>query len=722
MTGSQQNYSRKIIVGLIGNPNCGKTTLFNALTGSHQQVGNWPRVTVERKSGFFEFAEHHIEVIDLPGIYSLSVANQEGSLDERIAAEYLLSSEANIIVNVIDASNLERNLYLTTQLLELNIPVVVVINMLDIAKRRGITINLEALANILQCKVVSLVANKKEGLDELKKTIIAADIFSKNDKSKIIIYPREITEALISLVKESHTPYSYFIALRLLEGDVLVRQIVTPQMLSLAEQYKKTVKEALKEDIDILISDARYGTIHKLVKETVTKNSANKTTITAFIDRIVLNRILGLPIFFFIMYLMFFGAIKIGGIFQNFFQVTSDAIFVHAFANQMASMNFPSWLMDILAFGLGRGINTIVTFIPVLTMMFFILAILESSGYMSRAGFVIDRLMRLIGLPGKSFVPMLIGFGCNVPAIMAARTLETQRDRILTIMMCPFMSCGARLAIYAVFTAAFFPRGAYNIVFLLYIIGIIVAILTGWVLRKTILPGENSFLIAELPVYHMPNLLSVLIQTWRRLKGFLLKAGSIIIPFCVILSALNTIEISTNKPSETTSLLEIVGKKATLLFAPMGISQDNWSATIGLMSGIASKEIVVASLNTLYTKEDNIISTKINSSHPPVIYGKMFEKFSRPVGAFAYLLFVLLYFPCISAVAAMFRELNWKWASFSVLWNTSIAYGVAVIFYQLATFIEHPLYAVNSIAIVIAVFIIAILLMRRYSDNKGEII
>lgn len=718
---SQQNYSRKIVVGLIGNPNCGKTTLFNALTGSQQQVGNWSRVTVERKSGYFEFAEHHVEIIDLPGIYSLSVANQEGSLDERIAAEYLLSGEANIIINVLDANNLERNLYLTTQLLELNIPVVVVVNMIDIAKRRGISIKLEGLAEFLGCKVIALIANKKEGLEELKKAIIAAAIFSQ-EAIRIIDYPKEITDALKVLVTEIKPPYQYFLALRLLEDDVLGRQIVTQEILLLVEQYKKQIKTVLKEDVDTLIADARYGIIHKLVQKVVSKGDTNKTTVTAFIDRIVLNRALGLPIFFVIMYLMFYFAIEIGGLFQNFFQVASDAIFVHGFAKGLIAMHFPMWLVNILASGLGRGINTTITFIPVLTMMFFVLAILESSGYMARAGFVIDRLMRFMGLPGKSFVPMLIGFGCNVPAIMAARTLETKRDRILTIMMCPFMSCGARLAIYAVFTAAFFPRGAYNIVFLLYIIGIIVAILTGWILRKTILPGETSFLITELPVYHVPNLLSVLLQTWRRLKGFILKAGKIIIPFCLVLSILNAVEI-TNRQAEKSSLLEIVGKKITPLFAPMGISQDNWSATVGLMSGIVSKEIVVAALNTLYTKENGvelITSSKFYTSHSPVIYGKMFEKFSRPVGAFAYLLFVLLYFPCISALAVMFRELNWQWASFSVLWNTSIAYGVAVLFYQIATFIEHPLYAVNSIVAIVIVFIAAILLMRRYS--KGEII
>lgn len=718
---SPKKYSRKIIAGLVGNPNCGKTTLFNALTGSHQQVGNWPRVTVERKSGYFEFAEHHIEIIDLPGIYSLSVASHEGSLDERIAAEYLLLEKINVIINVLDANNLERNLYLTTQLLELNIPLVLVVNMIDIARKRGLFIDLEKLEKLLGCKAISLIANKKEGIEELKKAIIATDIFSKNF-IKIINYPKEIEEILSALVKKIKESHQYFLALRLLEDDILVRQMIAPEILRLVEQYKKKIKAILKEDVDTLIADAHYGIIHKIVQEVVSKEGTNKTTVTAFIDRIVLNRVLGLPLFFMIMYLMFYTSVKIGGIFQSYFQIVSNAIFVNTFAKELIAIKFPMWLVNILASGLGRGINTTITFIPVLTMMFFVLAVLESSGYMIRAGFVVDRLMRVIGLPGKSFVPMLIGFGCNVPAIMAARTLETKRDRILTIIMCSFMSCGARLAIYAVFTAAFFPHHAYNIVFLLYVIGITIAILTGWVLRKTILPGETSFLIAELPVYHVPNLLSVLTQTWRRLKGFFLKAVKIIVPFCLVLSVLNSIEI-TNKKFEKNSILEIAGRKITPLFAPMGISQNNWAATVGLVSGIMSKEIVVATLNTLYSEENELASvaaSKFYSSHYPAIYGKMFEKFSRPEGAFAYLLFVLLYFPCIPALLAMFRELNWQWASFSILWNTSIAYGVAVLFYQIATFVEHPLYAINFIAAILIVFTIVILLMRRFS--KGEVI
>jgi ferrous iron transport protein B len=713
----------KLTVGLIGNPNCGKTTLFNALTDSNQRVGNWPGVTVECESGYFEFAGYLVKVVDLPGIYSVSVANQNGSIDEQITAEYLLSDEAKIFVNVLDANNLERSLYLTSQLLELNIPTIIVVNMMDVAKRRKMVVDVSKLEAITGCEVVTLVASKNEGIEKLKKVITSPDIFSRKRNANFIIYPSKINEAIAAISAQLFESHRYFRAIRFLEDDVLTKQMESPETLISIEQIKKSVKMELKEDADILIADARYGAIHKLIEQMVNKTEAKRTTITTYIDRLILNRILGLPIFFLIMYAIFYFAIEIGGIFQNYFQIASDAIFVHGFAQILMVWHTPVWLMTILVSGIGRGINTTITFIPVLAMMFFILGVLEHSGYMARAGFVVDRLMRAVGLPGKSFVPMMIGFGCNVPAIMAARTLETQRDRILTIMMSPFMSCGARLATYAVFTAAFFPNGAQNVVFSLYVIGIAIAIITGLVLRKTLLQGVPSFLIMELPVYYLPKLSGVLIQTWLRLKGFLFKAGKIIIPFCLLLSVFNAIEIKTKLTSHDT-LLAVVGKKITPLFAPMGITQDNWPAAVGLVSGIASKEVVVATLNTLYSQESKVELIKplkiTEKKSLPTIYGKMFKKFNGSIGAFTYLLFVLLYFPCIPALATMFRELDWRWAGFSVLWNTGLAYGVAVVFYQIATFLKHPLSATRFIAAIIAAFIAVILLMRKY--GKGEMV
>ncbi len=700
---------KQLTVGLIGNPNSGKTTLFNALTGAHQMVGNWPGVTVERKSGYFESENHHVEIVDLPGIYSLSVTSEEIALDERIAAEYMLSDNADLIINVLDANNLERNLYLTTQLLELDVPVILAVNMLDIAKKRGITIDVDKLSSVFNCPVIGLVASKMQGVSELKTNII--NTFNKPQKKQLpFTYPAEIDQAISSLVSEIKSKHGYFLAVRLLEDDVLAKQKISAQVLKLVQQYKQAISSKLNEDVDILIADTRYGMIHELVKQVVTESVHIKTTITAAIDRIVLNRILGIPIFLIVMYLMFLFAVNVGGILQDYFQVGSNAVFVHGFAHLLLNWNIPNWLIAILTSGLGKGINTVITFIPVLTTMFIFLALMEGTGYMARAGFVVDRVMTAIGLPGKSFVPMLIGFGCNVPAIMAARTLENKRDRILTIMMTPFMSCSARLAIYAVFTAAFFPKGRQNIVFALYLAGILIAIVTGLILRKTILRGRQSTLVTELPPYHLPTLPNVLMQTWCRLKMFLFKAGKVIIPACVIIGALNTINIDSKH-----SLLATAGREITPILKPVGIQQDNWPATVGLMTGVVAKEVVVATLNTLYAVDSYSVSDKYKG-----LYGQMYQRFDGQAGAFAYLLFVLLYFPCIPALATIFHELGWRWASFSMLWNTGIAYCTATLFYQAVTFDEHPKYATISIIVVLMVFLSVVLTMRWTSKKPNQ--
>ncbi|MCK4608124.1 MAG: Fe(2+) transporter permease subunit FeoB [Gammaproteobacteria bacterium] len=696
----------KITVGLIGNPNSGKTTLFNALTGANQRVGNWPGVTVDRKSGFFATSDCQVEIVDLPGIYSLSVLTADGAIDERIAAEYMLSDNADVIVNVLDANNLERNLYLTTQLLELDIPVILAVNMQDVAKKRGISIDLDELQKALDCPVVGLIANKSQGIDKLKQLITQSNHKRKNRLK--LPYVNKVAKALDAVTSQIKSKQAYFLAARLLEDDVLAKQKAEPKLLSVAKQHQQQISQELNEDADVLIADARYGMIHELIKKVVTESVHIRTTSTAAIDRIVLHRILGIPIFLGIMYLMFLFAANMGGVLQDYFQQSSNFIFVYKFSQLLSVWHIPQQIIDILTTGLGKGINTTLTFIPVLTAMFIFLAILEATGYMARAGFVMDRLMSAIGLPGKSFVPMLIGFGCNVPAIMAARTLENQRDRILTVMMTPFMSCTARLAIYAVFAAAIFPTGRQNIVFALYLIGILVAILTGLVLQKTILHGNQSPLVMELPPYHLPRPHDVLWQTWCRLKSFILKAGKVIIPACLIIGALNNIHVSDNQ-----SLLASAGKKITPVLQPIGVTQNNWPATVGLIGGVVAKEIVIGTLNTLYAKD-----TPKQSAHS--IYGQMYQRFGGQAAAFAYLLFVLLYFPCVPALATMFKELGWRWATFSMLWNTGIAYSTATLFYQVATFAEHPEYSTITITTVALIFLTVVFTMRKLNKKPNH--
>lgn len=729
-------------IALVGNPNCGKTTVFNALTRTRQKVGNWPGVTVERKSGCFNQAGKMIEVTDLPGLYSLILTADTAAIDERIAYEYILSQSADLIVNIVDASHLERHLYLTTQLLEMGLPLILVLNMMDVAHARHIQVDTTSLSQALGCPVIALVAHKQQGIELLKETIVH---YQKPNIPVKVIYPPSIEQAQQRLQQQN---ISAWMALHLFEDDVYVQRQVTPELLIQVKTQQAHIKQSTSEDADILIADARYQFIQHVVKNSVLHTTQKTANGTAWLDRLVLNRILGIPIFLAVMYCLFFFSINIGGAFQDFFDRSSQTIFVDGLAYALTTVGAPTGLIVLLAYGVGKGINTIVTFIPVIGAMFLFLALLEDSGYMARAAFVIDRGMRLLGLPGKSFVPMIVGFGCNVPAVMAARTLENKRDRILTVMMSPFMSCGARLAIYSVFTAAFFPYGGQNIVFALYLIGILMAIFTGFILRTSLLKGDPSPLVMELPTYHCPQISTLCLHAWQRLKRFVFRAGRLIVPICILLGILNSLTLA----DQQTTLLAAVGQWMTPVFAPMGISENNWPATVGLVTGILAKEVVVGTLNTLYSQMGHLqvsadafqfwdglqqalysipnhLAQLSHAFTNPVlaqapidtldhsVYGLMYQQFDGKVGAFAYLLFVLLYFPCISTTAAMLRELSRGWSIFSVLWMTGVAYSVAVGFYQIATWSRHPLASLLWVIVLISVFLATIFFIRWYSER-----
>ncbi len=732
-------------IALVGNPNCGKSTLFNVLTGSHQKTGNWPGVTIERKNGYFRQDDNEVEVIDLPGIYSLADADM--AIDARIACEVITSGEIDWVVNIVDATNLERHLYLTLQLLEARVPLLVAVNMLDMLDKQHLTIDLAKLSEKLGSAVVGLSAARKTGIQALKDAVCAPHLSSQpglqypNPTDRF--YPAPLNNAvhIVSKAIAQHFPqhanFSYFLALCCLENIPVMASLGanTNELSVLVGEQRRLVEIQLDEEIDIVVADARYTGAHQIAVAVIqdkpvvsTDKTRRKQTVTQRIDRIVLHRVLGIPIFLAAMYLMFFFSINIGGVFQPFFDQSSDAIFVQGCAQALSALHVPNVVIALLTLGLGKGINTVVTFIPVLGCLFLWLSFLESSGYMARAAFVVDRVMRFMGLPGKAFVPLIIGFGCNVPAILATRTLEHQRDRLLTLMMTPFMSCGARLAIYAVFTAAFFPKGGQNIVFALYFLGIFVAVMTGFLLRKTVLKGSSSPWILELPPYRCPTPIVLLRVTWQRLRGFLLNAGRYIIPVCLLVGVLNafTVEgdfILAPEVGNRESMLSAVGKIMTPVFAPMGIDQQNWPATVGLLSGVLAKEVVVGTLNTLYSQEarlplansagsfhfvsamkdallsvpQQVLGLKDSLGNPIAAsagdaamnasaLGVMSRHFDGKIGAVAYLLFVLLYFPCISATAALARESSKRWAFFSVAWTTGLAYVVAVVFYQAAKY------------------------------------
>ncbi|YCI81389.1 Fe(2+) transporter permease subunit FeoB [Enterobacteriaceae bacterium] len=743
---------KNITIGLIGNPNSGKTTLFNQLTGARQRVGNWAGVTVERKEGNFTTTDSVVRLVDLPGTYSLTTISSQTSLDEQIACHYILSGEPDMLINVVDAANLERNLYLTLQLLELGIPCIVALNMLDIAEKQGIRIDMDALSARLGCPVVPLVSTRGRGIPALK---LAIDRHPGNRAVEPVHYAQPLlreAESLAQAMPASLTaPQRRWLAIQMLEGDIYSRARAGDAAHHLAAAQARLEQEM--DDPALHIADARYQSIAAICEAVSNSLTAEPHRLTAALDRIILNRVLGLPVFLLVMYVMFLLAINIGGALQPFFDAGSVALFIHGIQWLGATLHFPTWLTIFLAQGIGGGINTVLPLVPQIGMMYLFLSFLEDSGYMARAAFVMDRLMQSLGLPGKSFVPLIVGFGCNVPSVMGARTLDAPRERLMTIMMAPFMSCGARLAIFAVFASAFFGQRGALAVFSLYLLGILMAILTGLMLKHTLMRGEASPFVMELPVYHVPHLKSLLLQTWQRLKGFVLRAGKVIVVVSVFIGALNSFSFS-GKPVNTIndSALASVSKVLTPLLAPIGVGQDNWQATVGLFTGAMAKEVVVGTLNTLYTAEDihdagfdvtqfnlrdelgaaltdtwdslkatfslSVLANPIEASKgdgemASGAMGVMSSKFGSEAAAYSYLIFVLLYIPCISVMGAIARESSRGWMTFSILWGLNIAYSLATLFYQSATFNTHPHYSLVAMLSVVLFNLLLIMGLRR---------
>jgi ferrous iron transport protein B len=659
-------------LALVGNPNCGKTTLFNVLTGTHQHIGNWPGVTVEQKRGTFREGEHNYELVDLPGIYSLAPIGD--GLDEMIAREYLTSGDADLIINIVDAATLSRSLYLTSELAELGKPMIVVLNMTDVATSEGISIDAERLQERLRCPVIPVVAARRQGIAQLRNALSRAAI------------PATITGA---------------------------------------------------------DADNRYASLDTLVDECTTAVIVKRTW-TQRIDQVVLNPVAAFPIFLGVMYLIFLISINVGSAFIDFFDLLGAMLFVEAPRQALTAIDLPNWLIIFIADGVGGGVQLVGTFIPVIGALFLVLALLEDSGYMARVAFIVDRLLRRLGLPGKSFVPLIVGFGCNVPAVMATRALDSQPDRILTTLMAPFMSCGARLTVYALFAAAFFPRNGQNVVFALYLIGIVVAVLSALVVRKHLLPETRSNFLMELPAYHVPTLRNILIQTWQRLRGFVLRAGKAIVIVVIALNVLNSIGTDGTVGNENSenSVLSAIGKTITPAFAPMGIEQDNWPATVGIFTGIFAKEVVVGTLDALYAPQNDtgevslvqlaqdafasvpqnlselgaqladplglnlgdLADTSAQAEAQEVqinTISAMQSLFNGQIGAFAYLLFVLLYMPCVATIGVIYKEIGTFWATFSVAWSFVMAYSCAVLAYQLGTLMQHPVSSLLWMGIII---------------------
>lgn len=767
--------TQKNIVAIIGNPNCGKTTLFNVLTGAKQSVGNWPGVTVEKKTGGFNIDKREITLVDLPGIYSLQPSSSV-SEDERVARDYVASSEAQAIINIVDASNLERNLYLTAQLLELQIPMVVAVNMLDVAKTHGLEINLEKLQDELGCPVVGIVASRKKGIEELKQAL-DKQLSEPEAAANPIVFSADIENAITkvgAILAKQAIPRSRWVAEQLVEGDAEILKVFPGISIDEAEPILQEIDAKYDGDVDMAMADVRYQFVSKVSQQSIVRAGQAGQTLTDKIDKIVLNRWLGIPIFLGVMYLMFIFAINIGSAFIEFFDILFGAIFIDGFGELLTYLGTPEWLKTILADGIGGGIQCVSTFVPVIACMFFALSFLEDSGYMARAAFVMDRFMRALGLPGKSFVPLIVGFGCGVPAIMASRTMEKKSDRITTVLMAPFMSCGARLPVYVLFATAFWPMNGQNLVFALYLIGIAVAVATGFMLKRTALKGESGAFLMEIPPYHLPTLRNLLLSTWDRLKGFVVRAGKVIVVLVAVLCFLNSLGTDGTFGNEDSdkSVLSQIGKSIVPVFKPMGIQEENWPAAVGVFTGILAKEAVVGTLDSLYSSMDEKTAEgeeakeeggfNLAESFKEAVgsisenFGDIGAFFTDPLGisvdsdlsnveeqaeaqevksstiasmnrlydgelgAFAYLLMVLLYLPCGAAMGAVYREVGTRWALFAALWTTAVGYCSATIVYQVGRFSNNPVYAGVCIVLSVAVITAIVLGLRRAGKEEDR--
>ncbi|MDG6773791.1 Fe(2+) transporter permease subunit FeoB [Thiomicrorhabdus sp. ZW0627] len=748
-------------VALIGNPNCGKTTLFNRLTGSQQTTGNWPGVTVEQKSGFMNIGDANFHMMDLPGVYSLETSSHTG-LDEKVALDYLQCQPTDLIINVVDATSLERQLFLTAQLLHMGLPVVVVLNRMDLLNERHLEIDIEALSESLGCPVIPVSAYFNQGIDELKQQL--PHLLNKKSDLHFDL-PETLHKSVHSVrdLQEQPDSDSCWKTLQLL----IKPQQAPLELRSFCEAEKVKLEEYYQEDLALIAADLYFQFAHDAAHASLVHTDRFTRNTTDVLDRWMLHPVLGLPIFLVIMYLVFALSITVGNTFLDFFDLGAQAIFVDGPTALLESVNAPDWLIAILAQGIGSGIQVVATFIPVIGALFLLLSILEETGYMQRAAFIMDGLMRRLGLSGQAFIPLVVGFGCNIPAVLASRTLPDQRDRIMTIMMTPFMSCSARLTVYVMFATAFFADNAALLVFSLYAMGILAAVLTALLLKHTLLPGEAPPMLMELPIYHKPAPINVLLNTRNKLKSFILDAGKVIVLVVLALNLLNSLgtDGSFGHENRSDSVLSTVARAATPIVEPLGITEENWPATVGLITGLLAKEVVVGSLDALYQSMDDTNQPQQEESYdflaamqealasipanlPGIVtdvddplglqslenvedkkaiaeeqgftlntLDKMAYYFDGQIGAYAYLLLVLLYFPCVATFGAIKQELGWRWALYSGSWSLFLGYSVAVGFYQLANFNKHPESATIWLTVITLGFLTIALTLRKIGQT-----
>ncbi len=662
-------------IALVGNPNSGKTTLFNAITGSNQHVGNWPGVTVEKKEGSFTYKGASYDVVDLPGIYSLGAFSE----DEIVSMEYILSDDADVIINVIDASNIERNLYLTTQLLEMGKNVVIALNMVDEAERRQITFDLDAMAKGLLCPVVPTVASRSNGTELIIKEAIGA-MGKRTRRENPLTYSENVAHHLghmEELLTGKGLPYPpRWAAIKVIEGDSHV--IARLEASTDDEEVKRGIKEFHRfhssDNFELEIVDSRYAFAHRIAEQTVKRPQVEVVTLTDKIDKILINKYLGIPIFALIMLAVFQLTFAIGEDLLGGYAATLVDGFGLWLERLLSWANAPQFLISFMIDGVINGVGAVVEFVPLITVMYLLLSFLEDSGYMARAAYVWDNLMRRFGMQGKAFISMIIGFGCTVPAIMSARTMDNKKDRMVTMLVAPFMSCGAKLPIYSVFIAAFFPSHGGLVLFSLYAFGIILGLLMGKLFNKTLFKGESSYFIMELPPYRIPSAKSVVRNMWLNVSDFIKRAGTIIFVVVTVMWLLAVLP----KAAIPYSQASYLGRLGTLLipvFRHAGFG--TWQESVALFAGIPAKEAVVGTLGMLYAgqymEEGAMLVTAV-------------QQHFTALTALAYMVMVLLYTPCIATLSTVGKETkSLRWPMAMALYTFVIGWVAAVMVFQIGS-------------------------------------
>jgi len=668
----------KYKVALAGNPNSGKTTLFNCLTGSNLYVGNWPGVTVEKKEGPIKNTNENITLVDLPGIYSLAPY----SMDEIVSRNYLLDDTPDLIINIIDASNIERNLYLSTQLMELDCPIIGALNMMDVVEKKGISLDIKSLENAFGFPFVEISAQKETGINALI-NMVTQNLKNPKKREMPRIFPPEITLLITEFDELIQKKYSdilphypgAFLSVKLIEKDeeILAKSHSSFEILKEINETRKKIESFSGHDIDSTIADYRYRFITESIKKATKIVRENTHGFQDKLDKVLMNRYAALPIFFLFMFIIYYvsitlvGQYTIGGI-----EWFINAVLIVNVTNVLESLGVANWLISMINDGVITGVGAVLTFVPQLVALFFFISILEDSGYMARVAFMMDRVFRRFGLSGKSFIPMVVGLGCSVPGIMATRTLENERERKLTVVLTPFISCGAKMPIYVLMASVFFKTNQTLLVFSLYIVSLFAVFVSGFILSKTWFKGADSGYLLEIPPFRLPKLKNTMTQVWQRIKEFLIRAGTIIFAVSVLLWFLQnyTLEFQAVQSADQ-SILAAFGKLIAPIFAPLGFG--NVVASVALLTGIAAKEMIISTMSVLLSSQNGNFTLALSQVF-------------TPVAAYSFVIFVLLASPCMAALATMKKELgNWRDFIFALTYQLGLAYGVSLIIYQVGS-------------------------------------